>query len=139
MAETASGKIAASDADFGTENQQQSSERCGAGGDEKKVAEAGDSGGENDGEQRPPNPSAGPQAKNPAREAKRSEVKDSKAIARDQNATCAGWGCAVHGTGMAPALRKMKLRRNAKRATARMETSQARNPQRNSRAVRRFL
>src|SRR5580704_4575081 len=77
--------------------------------------------------------------KNPAREQKRSMVKDSKAIARDQNAIWAGCGCAVHGTGIAPALRKMKLRINAKIATARIETGQARNPQRNSEAVRRFL
>src|SRR5580658_724128 len=77
--------------------------------------------------------------KNPVREEKRSAVKESSTIARDQNATWAGWGCAVQGTGIAPALRKMKLRRNPKMATARMEMSQARNPQRNSNAVRSFL
>src|SRR5579863_4477409 len=77
--------------------------------------------------------------RNPARGAKRIEEKESRAIASDQNATWAGCGCAVHGTGIAPAFRKMKLRRNPKRATAKIETSQARNPQINSIAVRRFL
>ena len=45
-----------------TEDQQQSGEGCGAGGGQQDVADAGDSRGEGDGEQRPPNPSARPQA-----------------------------------------------------------------------------
>src|SRR5580693_3826652 len=77
--------------------------------------------------------------KNPAREPKRSAVKESRAMARAQNAACAGLGCAVQRTGMAPALRKMQLRRNPKMATATMEMGQARNPQRNSGPVSLFL
>src|SRR5271156_5695961 len=48
---------------FRAKNQQQSGERRRTGSDEKDVAEAGNSRGEGDGQQRPPNPGAGPQPK----------------------------------------------------------------------------